>query len=230
MDSDLSGATLAYTSRLGWKASFTLGLITLILGVILAFRPAQTLTVVAVLLGVVMLVSGVYHIVRAVQGHEHERVWRGISGVLFLLAGLVLLRHLHLSIALIGLFIGFTWIVQGIAALMETFPRSRGRAETGWSVVFGIVSLIAGIVVVVTPVVSVGVLTIIMGAWFIIMGAFEMLGGLVTRRALKREAAEGVHIPEQRAAASQAQDATSPEAAGQGTAGDSRPASRNTSR
>jgi uncharacterized membrane protein HdeD (DUF308 family) len=215
-------------SRLGWRASFTLGLITLILGVVLAFRPAQSLTVIAILLGIVMLVSGVYHIVRALDSREHERVWRGVSGVLFLLAGLVLLRHLHLSIALIGLFIGLTWIVQGISALMESFSRGRGRAENGWSVFFGIVSLIAGIVVVVTPVTSVGVLTIILGAWFIIMGALEMLGALVVRRAVRRTTREGVSVPEQRSgAAAGGQAAAGQGAARQETAGDSRPSSRN---
>jgi uncharacterized membrane protein HdeD (DUF308 family) len=185
--------------RLGWAASLTLGVITVILGVIIAFRPAQTLAVIAVLLGVVMLVSGIYHIVRALDGREHDRVWRGVSGVLCLLAGLVLIRHLHLSIALIGMFIGFTWIIQGVASLMEGFSRGRGRGEKGWSVFFGIVSLIAGIVVISAPIASLGALTIFMGAWFIVMGAFEVLGALVTRRSRGSQAPGSVSgVPQQR--------------------------------
>src|ERR1700677_3250940 len=149
-------------SPLGWRTSFLLGLITLVLGIVVAFRPAQSLSVIAVLLGVVMVVSGVFHIVRAFGGREHERVWRGIAGVLFILAGIVLIRHLDLTIALIGLFVGFTWIVQGIAGLMEGFPGRR-RAETGWSVFFGVISLIAGIVVISAPITSIAALTIFMG-------------------------------------------------------------------
>lgn len=209
--------------RLGWVASFTLGLITLILGIILAFRPTQSLNAIAVLFGVVMIVSGVYHIARALGGRERERLWRGISGVLFLLAGLVLLRHLHLSIALIGLFIGFTWIIQGVATLMEGFSRGRGHAETGWSVFFGAISLIAGIVLISAPIASVGALTIFLGIWFIVMGAFEMIGSLLARRTENRLAAEGVRVPGQRSGATRA---TPREAGRQETAGDS-PASRN---
>ena len=104
-----------------WRTAFLLGLITLALGVVLVFRPTQSLIGIAVLLGIVMMVSGIYPIVRAIEGREHERLWRAISGVLFILAGLVLLRHLHLSVALIGLFVGFTWIIQGVAALVEGF-------------------------------------------------------------------------------------------------------------
>jgi uncharacterized membrane protein HdeD (DUF308 family) len=190
-------------SSLGWGAALALGVITLVLGVVLAFRPAQTLVVIAVLLGVVMVVSGIYHIVRALDGHEHERTWRAITGVLFILAGLVLLRHLHLSIALIGLFIGFTWVVQGISSLMESFSERRARgAVTGWTVFFGIISLIAGIVVIVAPVASVGALTVLMGIWFIVMGAMEIIGALVFRHAIKsserRAAAEGASVPQQR--------------------------------
>jgi uncharacterized membrane protein HdeD (DUF308 family) len=189
-------------SSLGWGAALALGVITIVLGVILAFRPAQTLVVIAVLLGVVMMVSGIYHIVRALDGHEHDRAWRAITGVLFILAGLVLLRHLNLSIALIGLFIGFTWVVQGISALMESFSQHRAAGSvTGWTVFFGVISLIAGIVVIVAPVASVGALTVLMGIWFIVMGAMEIIGALIFRRAIKRaerDVAEAVSVPQQR--------------------------------
>lgn len=236
MDSESSGVTrhgdLAPLLRLGWKASFALGLITLVFGVILVFRPVQSLIAIAVLLGVVMLVSGVYHIARALDARENERVWRGISGALFFLSGLVLLRHLHLTIALIGLFVGFTWVIQGVMALMEGFSRGRRGAEAGWSVFFGIVSLIAGIVLISAPIVSVGVLTVFTGAWFIVLGAFEMLGSLVTRHLGRRQAAAGARVPGQRqgtAADDQAmppREAARQETAGQPAAGDSRPASR----
>jgi uncharacterized membrane protein HdeD (DUF308 family) len=185
---------------LGWGASFVLGLITLILGVIVTARPAQSLTVIAVLLGVTAIVSGVYHIVRAFDGREHERVWRGISGVLFILVGLALIRHLHLTVALIGLFIGFTWIVQGISALMEGASRGReGTEGRGWLLFFGVISLIAGIVVISSPITSIAALTIFMGVWFIVMGLMEMVGALLLRRALRRGGTGRVSVPGQRA-------------------------------
>lgn len=182
-----------------WHTSLLLGLITLILGVIIAFRPTQSLVAIAVLLGVVMIISGSFHLVRALGGRrEHDRVWRGISGVLFILTGLVLLRHLHLSVALIGLFIGFTWVIQGVSALIETFSGGRGRTETGWSVFFGIISLIAGIVVIAAPIASVATLTIFMGAWIIVMGVMEIAGALAARSGARRRGGD-VSVPSQRA-------------------------------
>jgi len=213
---------------LGWEASFMLGVITLILGLVIAFYPSQSLIAIAVLVGIVMIISGIYHIARAIDAREQERVWRGIAGVLFLLAGLVLLRHLHLTIALIGIFVGFTWIVQGVMTLMESFSGRTGRAR-GWSVLFGIISLIAGIVVVTAPIASVGVLTIFLGIWFVVMGACEVIGSLITRRDMRRLAtAEGVSVPGQRAAEA-AEAGGQAAAASKGTTGDSRSTGHNIS-
>ena len=189
---------------LSWRASFVFGLITLILGIIVAFRPSQSLNVIAVLLGIAMIVSGAYQVARAFDGRESERMWRGISGVLFILAGLVLLRHLHLSVALIGLFIGFSWVIQGVASLAEAVASRGRRTSTGWSVLFGAISLIAGIVVISAPISSVTALTIFMGIWLIIMGLMEMLGAFVVRHEAARLAAEDrpeagqVNVPGQR--------------------------------
>jgi len=182
---------------LSWRATFALGLITLILGIIVAFRPSQSLNVIAVLLGIAMIVSGAFQIARSFDGREHERVWRGISGILFVLAGLVLLRHLHLSVALIGLFIGFSWVIQGVVSLVEAVA-SRGRRSIGWSVLFGAISLIAGIVVISAPINSVTVLTVFMGIWLIVIGLVEMLGAFLVRRAMGRQETGQVNVPGQR--------------------------------
>lgn len=194
-------------SLLGWRASLVLGLITLILGIILAFRPTHALNVAAVLLGVAMIVSGVYHVARALGAQENQRVWRGISGVLFILAGLALIRHLDLSIALIGLFIGFTWVVQGVMILLEGF--SGRRQVRGWSLFFALVSLIAGIVVISAPVSSVTTLTVLLGIWLIIMGLMEVLGALIARHEPDEPGQGPVDVPGQRPGTAERDDAWS---------------------
>jgi len=186
---------LAFSRGIG----ITLGAITLILGIIIAFHPTQSLVAIAVLLGVVMLVTGVYHIARAIGGHEGERVWRGLAGVLFFLVGIALIRHLNLSVALIGFFVGLTWIIQGVSVLVESFGPGRERTQTGWTVVFGVISLIAGIVVVASPISSVTALTILLGIWFIVMGIMEIIGSLLVKPVMIAEGADGVSVPQQRA-------------------------------
>ena len=167
-----------------WQATLFLGVVTLILGVIVSFHPTGSLNVVAVLLGILTILSGNFHLNRVFDPRERHRVWLGIAGLLFIVIGVVLIRHLHLTRALIGLVIGITWIVQGLTALIAGISGGvrEGRA---WWITFGVISLIAGIVVAATPADSVTVLAVLLGIWFIIMGIFEIIGAFLLRHALR---------------------------------------------
>jgi uncharacterized membrane protein HdeD (DUF308 family) len=209
MTSERSDESLRSDLTLGglldWRAAFLVGLATAILGIIVAVLPGVSLTVIAVLLGVLVIFSGIYNVVEAFRGAEHGRVWRGIAGVVFIVAGLVLIRHLHLSLALIGLVIGLTWVVQGLAALIAGLSGSATRMGTGWSIFFGVISLIAGIVVISAPIASITTLAVLMGVWFVVMGIMEMFGSFAFRHAVRSTAATieretgDIGVPGQRA-------------------------------
>jgi uncharacterized membrane protein HdeD (DUF308 family) len=167
-----------------WQAALFLGVVTLILGLIVTFHPTTSLNVIAVLLGILAIISGLFNLIRVFDPRERHRIWLGIAGLLFIVIGVILIRHLHLTRSLIGLLIGLTWIVQGLTALIGGISGGvrEGRA---WWIIFGVVSLIAGIVVVSAPASSLDVLAVLLGIWFIIMGIFEIIGGFLLRHALR---------------------------------------------
>jgi len=136
-----------------WQISLFMGIVTLILGIIVAAHPTGSLNVIA---------------------------------VLFIVAGVILIRHLDLTRAIIGLFIGITWIVQGVVALIAGIGGGS-REGRGWWIAFGVISIIAGIVVTATPLSSLNVLAVLFGIWFIIMGIFEIIGAFMFRHALRTE-------------------------------------------
>jgi uncharacterized membrane protein HdeD (DUF308 family) len=177
-----------------WQVTLFLGLVTLVLGIVVAFHPSGSLNVIAVLVGILVIVSGVFHLIRVFDPAEPHRLWLVISALLLVVIGVVLIRHLHLTVAIIGLLIGITWIVQGIAALAGAFGGPREGAV--WWGVFGAVSLIAGIVVTASPVTSVTVLAVLLGIWFIVMGLFEVTAAFIIRHAAS-SASQGP-LPEQR--------------------------------
>ena len=167
-----------------WQATLAVGTLTLILGLIVSFHPTGSLNVVAVLLGILMILSGTFHLIRMFESKEMHRVWLGIAGLMFIVVGVVLIRHLDLSRALIGLVIGITWIVQGLTALIGGMAGDvrEGRA---WWILFAVVSVIAGLVVITAPASSLNVLAILLGIWFVIMGIFEIIGALMLRHELR---------------------------------------------
>jgi uncharacterized membrane protein HdeD (DUF308 family) len=183
----------------GWVMEFILGLATLVLGLIVAARPSGSLTVVAVLIGVLMVISGTFQVVRSLQGTGDNRAWRAIGGVLFFLVGIFLIRHTSLTLSLIALFSGLAFIIAGIAALAET-AGGISAWERGWSALFGVICLAAGIAVLVTPIGSLTRLAIVLGWAFAAVGILHMIGAVISWRALRKQSRpEQVSVPGQRA-------------------------------
>ena len=168
-----------------WQTTLVVGFATLILGLIVSFHPSGSLNVIAVLIGLLVLISGIFHLVRMFGSGESHRVWMGISGLLLIVLGVILIRHLDLTVAIIGLIIGIAWIIQGLSALAV---GSSGETEggRGWWIFFGIVSLLGGIIIAAIPVKSVTVLAVLAGIWFIVQGLFEILDGFLLRHMIKK--------------------------------------------
>ncbi len=178
----------------GWQATLVLGVATLILGLIVSFHPSGSLNVIAVLLGVLLIISGLFHLVRVFGSNESHRVWLGIAGLLLIVIGTVLIRHLHLTVAFIGLIIGVSWIVQGVTALIASFAGDS-REGRGWWIFFGIVSVIGGIVITAVPVTSVTALAVLVGIWFVIQGLAEITGAFILRREIAKARTAMAHPP-----------------------------------
>ena len=168
-----------------WQVTLVIGLVTLALGIVVAFHPSGSLNVIAVLLGITLLITGIFHLVRAFTGDEGHRVWPGIAGLLLIVVGVVLIRHLNVTVALIGLLVGISWIAEGVSALAVGFSRDATEGQ-GWWIFFGILSLIGGIVVASSPVTTLSAIAILLGIWFIVQGALMIVAALMLRRAVNK--------------------------------------------
>jgi uncharacterized membrane protein HdeD (DUF308 family) len=177
-----------------WQATLFVGVVTLVLGLVVSFRPSGSVNVIAVLLGILMLVSGLFHVVRVFGPNESHRLWLGISGLVLIVIGVVLLRHLHLTVALIGLFIGISWIFQGVSALVVGFSGGADEGR-GWWIFFGVVSVLGGIVVTAVPVSSVMALAVLVGIWFVVVGLMEIAAGFMLRHEITKARTTMLHQP-----------------------------------
>src|SRR5689334_7490586 len=168
-----------------WQVMLVIGLVTLALGIVVASNPSASLNLIAVLLGITLLITGIFHLVRAFTGDEGHRVWPGIAGLLLIVVGVVLIRHLNVTVALIGLLVGISWIAEGVSALAVGFSRDATEGQ-GWWIFFGIISLIGGIVVASSPVTTLSAIAILLGIWFIVQGALMIVAALMLRRAVNK--------------------------------------------
>lgn len=166
----------------GIRVAFVISaLVAIALGTLLLVWTEATLAVVALLFGLYFVISGVLRIVRGLVSTGAAlggRVFNIVFGLIMLIVGIVAIRNPEGTLAVLGLVVGISWIVEGIAALTEyTADTSRW-----FGILFGIIGIVAGVVVLFVPVQSLGVLVTIGGIALIISGLVQLVLGFTFGR------------------------------------------------
>jgi len=166
-----------------WPAFIAAGIASIAVGVILLAWPNETLTVVAVLIGIALIVAGVLGLMDGFTSHEASGGKRLVSVVIGLLAtvlGLYCIRHYHFTITALAIIVGLFWVIHGVAdiAVSLFIGQFPGR---GFTMLTGALSLCAGIIVLFWPAISITVLVVVIGIWLILYGALAAVLGLRLR-------------------------------------------------
>lgn len=174
-----------------WGLVLAYGVVTLGLGIVLAVWPGETLTVVAVLIAIQLLVSGVFRIVTAIAASGLDtalRVLSGLTGAVALIVGLLFLRDPLQTVLVIGLVIGAWWVAVGVIDIIGAFvsPTPGRRA---WDIGGGVVSILVGGFLLVNPEVSLGVLVVVTCIWLIVLGLIAVVAAIRLRSAAQAPAA-----------------------------------------
>jgi len=165
----------------------TAALATLAVGILLLVWPRATLTIVAILLGAGLVISGLYRLVEGFTARDTSGGMRAayvVIGLLAILVGLYCLRHRDVTIFLLALLVGAFWIIHGVAdvAVAATAGPFPGRA---FRLIAGLLSIAAGCIVLFWPAISLIVLLTVLGIWLIFYAL--LLGALAfgLKRAVK---------------------------------------------
>ena len=169
-------------ARRAWPAVLCGGLGLIAVGIMMIVWPRATLTLVAILIGAALVVSGVVKLWEGFTSRTEGGGMRAayiVIGLLAVLAGLYCLRHHALSLFLVAFVTGVYFIVHGISELgVAASGRVHGRALRA---VLGVFSIVAGILMVVWPALTLGLLVLLVGAWLMFYGlvlcglAFQLL-------------------------------------------------------
>lgn len=154
-----------------WPALLFMGIITLALGIVVIVWPSQTLTVLSVLLGLQLLLIGIFRLITAFSDDTVSPGLTGFIGVLLILGGVIVLRNPFETVAVLATIVGAAWIVIGIVEMVDAMTNSAGE-NRGMTFFGGLLSLAAGIIVVVWPAPTVTVIAWISGFYLIILGLF----------------------------------------------------------
>jgi len=164
------------------------GLVALVLGILVLVWPLKTAAIITILIAIYAVVAGLIYLGTGIFS-KGLGVWARIGhivlGALFIAAGIIAFLNpgdatLVLAFVVV-IFIGVSWIVEGIVAL-----TLLGQvASKGWTIFYAIVSIIAGIFILFAPLWAAALLWLFLGIALIVLGiiqiirAFTYRGGMV---------------------------------------------------
>ncbi len=160
------------------------GILSIFVGFIAIGSPYVFSFIIAKWLGIAVLVIGVISLTTAILGkHKGHRLAEGLSGVIRIIAGFILLRCIGSSMAIITLVLAGYLAAGGIAAIFGAV-KLRGNAGSVWILINGIASLLLSFMVFARwPSNSVAILGLLFGVHAIFIGVSYLMLGLAARKA-----------------------------------------------
>ena len=143
------------------------GLLSVVAGVIILFKPGDSLETLAVIAGIFLLVDGILELVSSFMNSTPNRGAVALFGAITAIVGVLLIRHPIGSVEAVALLIGLWLIVIGVIRFATAFDE---YAHRGRYALAGAVELIAGIVIVANPDIGLTTLSILVGIAFILNG------------------------------------------------------------
>ncbi len=166
-----------------WWLILLVGLLSVAAGIILVARPSHSLTTLAVIVGIFLLIDGIVELIRSF-GPGENRALAAIVGVLGIIVGIALIRHPIHGVNAIGLLIGIWLVAAGVIRFVRSLAEEGNRLLR---VIIALLEIFVGIAIVANPDIGYTALAIIAGIWLIINGIGMTVLAVALRRATELE-------------------------------------------
>jgi len=153
----------------GWHTGLFVGIVTIALGIILLSWPGETLRVLSILVGLQLLLWGLFRLIGAFSATSAAPGVVGFVGIIAMLAGVLVIRRPFETAALLATILGLVWIISGAIDLIASVA-DRSDTSRGLTAISGLISLGAGIVIVSWPEPTLAVVAIVGGLYLVIIG------------------------------------------------------------
>ncbi len=180
---DTSERTMEERATDGARVLFGVGgLVAIVLGLFVIFAPKTTagvtLTLVAALIGIYAIVTGIVYVGTAIFSRGvggWSRVGHILLGVLYVVGGVIIMSNLVfagvVTALMFSIMVGILWIFEGVLAF-ATASKSQSKA---WSIIYGIISLIAGVVLLLSPMMGAVTLWWLLGISMVVLGVVQVV-------------------------------------------------------
>lgn len=175
---------MAVPTRIWWQLPLILGVLHVLLGIALLVWPESTVRVAAVLVGLELVVGGLFRMALALASNGEARAVRAVLGLLGVLAGVLVVSEPLRSVELVVLVLGVFWVVWGLAELFIAMtPNAAGQRAP--LVAEGLVVLAGGVALTAWPAPTLRVLTLLVGILFLVVGLVVAWAGWQLREVVE---------------------------------------------
>lgn len=157
------------------------GIAALIVGLLVLIWPSRTAMVVAAIIAVYAIVTGVAYAASGLFSRRRgtaARVGHVLLGVVYVIAGILAFSNLGTTAAalgvLLGILVGIMWIIEGVVAL-TTLSASRSKI---WTILFAALSIIAGVFLLFSPLYGAMLLFWVLGLVLVGQGVVNIVRAL----------------------------------------------------
>lgn len=132
----------------GWKWLMVIGVLTLLLGIVgMGMNVSMTMVSIFVV-GLFLFFGGVLHLIDVfiVEGWK-KKLFAGLIGVMYVIAGILMIKYPAASAAWFTLFVAAFFIVIGIFRLIFGFSLRKEGKGWVWTVISGVAAVLIGILI-----------------------------------------------------------------------------------
>jgi uncharacterized membrane protein HdeD (DUF308 family) len=144
-----------------------IGAVSVAAGIVVILKPSNSLSTLAVIFGIFILIDGIVELVAAVSGGTESRGLLAVLGALSVIAGVLLIRHPLGGVKAVALLLGIWLIAAGVVRFVAAFAAVGHRL---WRIGVALVLAIFGVVIVSSPHIGYATLALIAGICFICYG------------------------------------------------------------
>ncbi|HVT52918.1 MAG TPA: DUF308 domain-containing protein [Dongiaceae bacterium] len=164
-----------------WWLMVLRGVAGIVFGLFALFAPGATVLSLLLLLGIYLIVDGVFGLVSALMAGRRDERWGLllVESLLNLLIGIVMIAEPGISLVVFMLLFAGWAIVTG--GLMIGAAMNHKRDGKAWLIGGGLISVVFGIVLALAPIIGAVVLTWWLGLYALIFGVALLVFGLRLR-------------------------------------------------
>jgi uncharacterized membrane protein HdeD (DUF308 family) len=169
-----------------WWLTLGVGLLSIAAGIIVLAKPGDSLSTIAVIVGIFIALDGVVVLLSSLRHGTQNRGLAALIGIVSFVVGVLLIRHPVAGVTAVALLVGIWLIAIGAVRLVLAFDREAHRV---WYALVALIELIAGIAIVSSPGIGIATLAILVGIALIVNGAGLTVLGVVLHGAREQASA-----------------------------------------